>query len=232
MRPGPDRHPAAAAGPDRAAPTGRSLGLAICLRCRRVARLPGAAPGARCPRCLGPLRARKPDSLARASAFLLAAALLYIPANLLPIMTTSTLLSTRSHTIMSGVIEFVDEGSWPLGALVFFASIVVPMFKLFALTVLIVSARRGRARAPLQATRLYRLVEYVGRWSMLDVYVVTLLVGLVQMQSVATITPGSGAVAFGAVVVLTMLSALSFDARLIWDPAGPAAAQGAGAHAG
>ena len=111
----------------------------------------------------------------------------------------------------------INSGSWPLGALVFFASIVVPLLKLGALTLLILSVMRKSKWAPRQRTQLYRLVEFIGRWSMLDIYVVTLLVGLVQIQSLATIKPGMGAVAFGAVVVLTMLSALSFDPRLIWD---------------
>lgn len=203
--------------------TGSSLGFVVCERCRQVARLAAAVPTARCPRCGGRVATRKPGSLAQASAFLIAAAILYVPANVLPIMTTATVIHTESDTIMSGVLALIRSGSWPLGALVFFASIVVPLMKLLALAVLIAGAARGRTASPLPATRLYRLVEYVGRWSMLDIFAVTLLVGLVQVQSLATIEPGGGAVAFGAVVVLTMLSALSFDPRLIWDRAGPGA---------
>jgi paraquat-inducible protein A len=199
--------------------TGRALGLAICERCRQVCRLPRGAGAARCPACGGPVAARKRNSLAQASALLMAAAVLYIPANLLPVMTTTTILGSESDTILSGVMALIRAGSWPLGALVFFASIVVPLMKLLALIVLISGAARGTMRSPLQATRLYRLVEYIGRWSMLDVYAITLLVGLVQIRSLATIEPGAGVVAFGAVVVLTMLAARSFDPRLIWDAA-------------
>ncbi len=214
-------NPAAVAAHRVAAPprTGRALGLVICERCRQVSRLPSDAGAARCPVCGGPVAARRRNSLAQASALLIAAAVLYIPANLLPVMTTTTILGAESDTIMSGVMVLIRSGSWPLGALVFFASIVVPLMKLLALTVLITGAARRTISSPLQATRLYRLVEYIGRWSMLDVYAITLLVGLVQIRSLATIAPGAGVVAFGAVVVLTMLAARSFDPRLIWDAA-------------
>ena len=170
-----------------------------------------------CSTCGARIELRKRDSLSYSLAYLVAAYLLYIPANLLPVMQTSTIIESQSDTIMSGVIVLIDSGSWPLGALVFFASIVVPLLKLLSLTLLIITAQRRSQWAPLQRTRLYRLVEFVGRWSMLDVYVVALLVGLVQIQSLATIRPGAGAAAFAGVVVLTMLSAKSFDPRLIWD---------------
>ena len=211
------------------APTGRSLGLALCSRCRLVARLDAefragapAAAGtgthvASCPRCGAALWARKPHSLSRCLAYLLGAMILYIPANLLPVMHTTTVFGVEDDTILSGVRVLVDGGSWPLGALVFFASIVVPLLKLFSLSALLLLARRGAARLRMQATRLYRLIEFVGRWSMLDVYVVTLLVGLVQIRSLATIEPGLGAIAFAAVVVLTMQATQSFDPRLLWD---------------
>jgi len=202
--------------------TGRSLGLALCERCRLVARMPPAAAGARatarCPRCGAVLELRRHRSLSHALAFLVAAYLAYLPANLLPILSMSTVLGSESDTIMRGVVVLIRSGSWPLGLIVFVASIVVPLLKLVTMTLLIVTVRRGSRRSPLQATRLYRLVELVGRWSMLDVYVVTLLVGLVQIQSLAIIEPGAGVFAFGAVVVFTMLSAMSFDPRLIWDP--------------
>ena len=149
---------------------------------------------------------------------MLAAAILFVPANLLPIMTTTSLLGTQQDTIMSGVVFLWQSGSWPLAAVVFFASVMVPLLKIIALVYLAASAQRRSRRQPLQRTRLYRLVEFVGRWSMLDIYVVAILAALVQIQSLASINPGPGAVAFAAVVVLTMLSALSFDPRLIWDP--------------
>jgi paraquat-inducible protein A len=166
------------------------------------------------------LHVRKPNSLARTWALLIAAYILYIPANVLPIMKTSTLLSSQDDTIMSGVIFLWTSGSWPLALLVFFASVTVPLLKLIAMTVLVASAQRRSRCQPMQRLRLYRLVEFVGRWSMMDIYVVTILVALVQLQTLAAIQPGPGAVAFGAVVVLTMSAALTFDPRSIWDPLG------------
>jgi paraquat-inducible protein A len=197
--------------------TGRSLGLAMCHRCRLVSKLANPEMSMSCSNCAAQLTIRKPQSVSRSLAFLIAAAICYIPANILPVMTTSTILGSENDTIINGVIMLINSGSWPLGALVFFASIVVPLLKLGALTLLIFSVMRRSTWAPRQRTQLYRLVEFIGRWSMLDIYVVTLLVGLVQIHSLATIKPGMGAVAFGAVVVFTMLSALSFDPRLIWD---------------
>jgi len=173
-----------------------------------------------CPRCGHPLHWRKPNSLSRTWALIIAAYILYIPANLLPIMQTRTLLGSQDDTIMSGVIFLWTSGSWPLAALVFFASIMVPLMKLIALTLLVISVQIDSRWQPLQRTRLYRLVEFVGRWSMLDIYVVTILVALVQLQALAAITPGPAAVAFGAVVVLTMAASITFDPRTIWDPIG------------
>ena len=119
---------------------------------------------------------------------------------------------------MSGVLYLWHSGSWDLALVVFIASIMVPLLKLIAMTLLLVSVQRRSVWQPLQRTRLYRIVEFVGRWSMLDIYVVTILAALVQIGSLATIKAGPAALAFGAVVVLTMFSALQFDPRLIWDP--------------
>ena len=129
----------------------------------------------------------------------------------------SSLLGSQSDTIISGVVYLWTSGSWPLAALVFFASVMVPLLKLLALSLLAVSVQRRSRWRPGERTRLFRMVEFVGRWSMLDIFVVTLLVALVNIQALAVITPGPGALAFGAVVVLTMFAALSFDPRLIWD---------------
>jgi paraquat-inducible protein A len=172
---------------------------------------------AACPRCGTALHARKPDSLARTWALLLAATVLYVPANVLPIMHTASLFGTQSDTIMSGVVYLWVTGSWPLAVVVFVASVFVPLAKLLALAYLAFTVQRGTARAPAERLRLYRMVEIVGRWSMLDVFVVALLAALVQLRSLAEIVPGPGATAFGAVVVLTMLAAMTFDPRLIWD---------------
>ncbi len=173
-----------------------------------------------CAQCGEPLRARRHASLERALAYLLAGAILYIPANVLPVMHTSSVLGEEDDTIMSGVMVLLNTGSWPLAVLVFFASVFVPVFKLVAIAMLIVTTLRRSTWAPLQRTKLYRLVEFVGRWSMLDVYVITVLVSLVRFQGLATIVPGAGALAFAAVVVLTMLSAQSFDPKLMWDAIG------------
>jgi paraquat-inducible protein A len=194
-----------------------SLGLFACHTCGLLSRPPSAAEEALCPRCGSHLHLRKPHSIGRTWALLIAACILFIPANLLPIMETGSLFGSQKDTIMSGVVYLWVTGSWPLAALVFFASIVVPLMKLIALTYLVVSVQFRSSVLQLERTRLYRLLEFIGRWSMLDVYVVTLLAALVQLQTLATITPGPGAVAFGAVVVLTMLASMAFDPRLIWD---------------
>lgn len=198
-------------------PTAASFGLLACDRCTLVSR---PAPGTHaqvCPRCGAHLHARKPHSIGRTWAYWIAAAILYLPANLLPIMNTSSLLASQRDTILSGVVFLWHEGDWPLALLVFFASIMVPMLKLIAIAYLLLSVQIGRTRRRHQRARLYRLLEFVGRWSMLDIYVVTILVALVNLQSRALIEAGPGALAFGAVVVLTMLSSMSFDPRLIWD---------------
>ncbi|WP_374496481.1 paraquat-inducible protein A [Vogesella indigofera] len=151
-------------------------------------------------------------------AFLLAAIICYLPANLLPIMETVMLSGTQSDTIMSGVVFLWQSGSWPLALVVFIASVLVPLLKILAMLLLLVTVQCRSRWAPRQRTRLYRLLEAIGPWSMLDIYVVALLVSLVQLQSLASIKAGPGAMAFGAVVMLTMLSAMCFDPRLIWDP--------------
>jgi len=204
----------------RGEPTTLRLGLLACRCCGLLSRDAGSASGhgaLACPRCGAHLHVRKPHSVGRAWAFWIAAVVLYFPANLLPIMQTSSLFESQRDTIMSGVIFLWRDGSWPLALLVFFASIVVPLLKLIALAYLLVTVQVGMTRRRHQRARLYRMLEFVGRWSMLDIYVVTILVALVHLQSLAQVEAGPGALAFGAVVVLTMLSATSFDPRLIWD---------------
>ncbi|HEX3848332.1 MAG TPA: paraquat-inducible protein A [Steroidobacteraceae bacterium] len=198
--------------------TGRSLGLLVCLTCRATVR-DTQAPFQRCPRCEAPIHRRKPHSLALTAVLLLAAAVLYVPANVLPVMDTRTFFDNESDTIMSGVLVLLHSGSWPIAVLVFIASIVVPLLKIIALGVLWWTAwRRYRGRR-LQRTQLYRMLEFIGRWSMLDIYAVSLLATLVQIQSFASIIVGWGAWAFAAVVVLTLFAARTFDERLLWDPA-------------
>jgi paraquat-inducible protein A len=196
--------------------TGRSLGLLVCLDCRltvRNARLPRM----KCPRCHARLHERKPHSLVATTVLLIAAAVLYVPANVLPVMDTRTVFDDENDTIMSGVLVLLHSGSWPIALLVFIASIVVPLLKILALGILLYSAWRGSPRGRLQRSQLFRLVEFIGRWSMLDIYAISLLATLVQVQSFASVIVGWGAWAFGAVVVLTLLAARTFDERLLWD---------------
>lgn len=154
----------------------------------------------------------------RCWALVIASYILYIPANALVMMETGSLITYRRDTIVSGVVHLWRTGSWMIAVIVFIASVVIPLLKLFSLTLLLISVQRRSTWNPRQRTRLYRLVEAVGRWSMLDIYVVTLLAALVQLGSMATVKAGPAAIAFGSVVVLTMFATMEFDPRLIWDP--------------
>jgi paraquat-inducible protein A len=170
-----------------------------------------------CPRCGATLHRRKPNSLARTWAFVIAAFICYIPANLMPMTVITSLGNVQSDTIMSGVIYFLQHGEWPIGLVILIASIVVPLTKLFILIYLLISVQRKSQWRPVERTRLYRVTEAIGRWSMTDIYVVTILVALVHLGNLATIEAGTGALFFGAVVVLTIIAAMTFDPREIWD---------------
>ena len=171
----------------------------------------------RCPRCGARLHLRKPNSLGHTWALVIAALIFYIPANLLPVTITTYLGSTKADTIMSGVVFFIQTGSWGIALIIFTASIVVPIAKLIVLSGLMLSVQRRSRWRPRERTRLYRATELVGRWSMLDVFVVTVLVALVRLGYLTTIEAGPGVIYFAAVVVLTMIAAMTFDPRLIWD---------------
>jgi paraquat-inducible protein A len=204
-----------------------ALGLWTCHDCALLVRAPTAGHHGRCPRCGAPVHRRKTNSIARTWALTLAATVLYIPANVFPVMTVTSLGRAQSDTIMSGVLYLLEHGMWPLAALIFFASVFVPLLKLIAIAFLLLkliaiaflltSVQRGWAWRAVDRTRLYRLAEVVGRWSMVDIYVVTILVALVKLGNLASIEAGVGAIFFGSVVVITMLAAESFDPRLIWD---------------
>ncbi len=197
-----------------------SLGLGSCHTCSLVSRAPGGEE-ATCPRCGSPVHFRKPGSIGRTWAFLIAAMILYVPANALPMMLTSSLFGSSDDTIISGVLFLWEDGSWYLALIVFVASILVPLAKMVALLVLLLSVQFRVDRTPerrARLARLYRMIESVGRWSMLDIYVVALLCTVVQLTALASVHAGPAALAFGAVVVLTMLATESFDPRLIWDP--------------
>ena len=197
--------------------TADAAGLLVCHECGLLSRRPALHEHGRCPRCRAPLHRRKPHSLGRTWALLIASVLLYVPANLLPVMSVVSLGRSQSDTILSGVIHLLGAGMWPLALLVFFASILVPLLKLGVLAFLLVSVQRRSHWRPRDRARLFRLTELVGRWSMVDIFVITLLAALVQLGELAYIQAGAGATAFGAVVVLTMFAAHTFDPRLIWD---------------
>ena len=199
---------------DLQVPTARALGLLPCRRCGTVWQ--EAHEGERCQRCGSRLHTSKPDSLNRTWALLVAACLMYLPANLLPVMVTRSLFGTQQDTIMSGVVFFWLSGSYGVATIIFVASFLVPLFKLVALIVLLVTAQRRSDWRRAERARLYHVIEFIGRWSMLDVFVVALLAGLVRIQGFAEITAGPGIAAFGAVVVLTMLASLTFDPKLSW----------------
>ncbi|HBG06854.1 MAG: paraquat-inducible protein A [Geobacteraceae bacterium GWC2_58_44] len=195
-----------------------SRGLSSCHVCNLVSRRKRLSVPAHCPRCGTELHFRKPQSVQRCWALLISGYILYIPANLLIMMETGSLISYRKDTIISGIVHLWKTGNMMIAVIVFVASVVIPLLKLISLTLLLVSVQRRSKWRPKQRTRLYRMIELVGRWSMLDVYVVTLLAALVQLGSMAVVKAGPAAVPFGAVVVLTMFASMQFDPRLIWDP--------------
>lgn len=173
----------------------------------------------RCPRCESVLHPRKPDSIARTWALVIAAAVLYVPANYYPVLTVMQLGAGAPSTILGGVEELISSRMYPLAALVFFASIAVPMLKLVGLSVMLVTVQTGRSGWLRDRTRLYHVVRWIGRWSMIDIFMESLLGALVKFGNVITIEPGIGAMAFCGVVILTMFAAETFDPRLMWDAA-------------
>ena len=201
------------APPGTAAPIG-------CNVCGRVSRV---AEGKRCSRCASHLHRRRSGSFAQTWALLTAAALLYVPANLFPILTVTRLGRATPSTIIGGAQELLDAGMWPLALLVFVASIMVPLFKLASLAFMLATTHAHSAWRLQDRTRIYRLVDFIGRWSMIDVFMLSTLVGLVQAGAIAKIYPDVGAICFGTVVVLTMIATACFDPRQMWDAAGAGA---------
>lgn len=176
-----------------------------------------ASQNTRCHRCAAPVHKRKPNSRRRVAALVLTACVFYIPANVLPVMELRSIMGTSAHTILGGVIQLWQLGSWDLALIVFIASIVVPITKLLALAVLLVGRRWRGNGVQRQRNRIYDMVELIGQWSMLDVFVVVLMAALANFPGLSQIIPGAGALSFGMVVVLTMLAALSYDPRQGWD---------------
>ncbi|WP_417536194.1 PqiA/YebS family transporter subunit [Methylophaga sp.] len=170
-----------------------------------------------CLRCGEPLHARAPKSLQRTLALLITATIFYIPANVYPIMTTTNFAQEKNSTIMAGVIDLIEHGSWPIALVIFIASILVPIAKLIVLSWLCLTVNNAHQLSQLARLKLYRITEFIGRWSMVDVFVVAILVALIHAGDLISVTPGPAALAFASVVVLTMLAAITFDSRLIWD---------------
>jgi paraquat-inducible protein A len=197
--------------------TAAQAGLVCCETCDLLTQPLNQEHPGHCPRCGGVLESRRPHSIQYTWALVIAAAICYIPANLLPVMNTTTLGSTEPDTIMGGVVFLYTSGSWPLALVVLIASVMVPIGKLIALSYLLVTVQRGVRGGFRERTRLYRMVEIIGRWSMLDVFVDTFTVALLQLKPLMSVEPGLGVLFFAAVVVLTMIAAETFDPRLIWD---------------
>ncbi|MFP4245646.1 MAG: paraquat-inducible protein A [Halochromatium sp.] len=211
--------------PEREALRDQGLGAQVEASLESALAVPVGDAHRRCPRCGHILHRRKPKSLQRTWALVLAALVFYVPANVLPVMTVTSLGQTQSDTILSGVVFLIEHGMLPLAAILFIASVFVPLLKLLILIFLLLSVQWRSRWRPRDRTRLYRITEAIGRWSMVDVYVVTILVALVHLGNLASIQAEAGAVFFCAVVILTMFAAMSFDPRLIWDAAaetGPA----------
>ncbi|MGO9452773.1 MAG: paraquat-inducible protein A [Candidatus Binataceae bacterium] len=199
--------------------TAMQHGLQSCGVCGLVSRPAIGEEDGRCPRCDEELTFRKRDSINRTWAYLIAAAICYVPANVLPVLTTTTAAGAESDTILQGVVLLWSPTGWPLSLIVLFASIMIPSAKIVALTYLLISVQRGSAENNEQRVRLYRIVEFIGRWSMVDVFVDTFTAALVQLQPLMSVEPAAGLFFFAAVVVFTMLAVESFDPRLIWDAA-------------
>jgi paraquat-inducible protein A len=202
-------------------PTAAQAGLVSCETCGLLSHPADADEPGFCRRCGEELEFRRYRSIETTWALIIAAAVCYIPANALPVMETTTLGESEGDTILGGVAFLYSSGSWPLALIVLIASVMIPLGKLVALAYLLLAVQRGSIGNNSDRTRLYRMVEFIGRWSMLDVFVATFTVALVQLQPLMSVAPGTGVLFFAAVVVLTMLAAESFDPRLIWDSSKP-----------
>ncbi|MEC4681928.1 MAG: paraquat-inducible protein A [Nitrospirota bacterium] len=199
--------------------TAAQASLISCHACHQLSRIPAVLTNrdAICPRCEAHIHVRKPNSISRTWALLIAAYILYVPANLLPVMTVISFGKGEADTILSGVEALIHAGMWPIALLVFFASIIVPVTKLLSLTYLLLSVHYKSQWRPRERTVLYRITEVIGRWSMIDIFMISILIALVKLEAVATIEPGMGAISFAAVVIITMFAAMGFDPRFIWD---------------
>lgn len=193
--------------------TAREAGLVGCRRCARV----WPITETECGRCGAALQSRDASSLSRVWAWWTVGLMFYIPANLYPMLTTRTLLSTSEATIVGGAIDLMHHGAVGIAVVILVASVVIPMAKFMCIAFLAISARRNTETSAGSRQHVYELVEYVGRWSMIDVFVVAILSALVQLNVAASINPGPASLSFALSVIFTMLSAQAFDSRMIWD---------------
>ena len=193
-----------------------NMGAALCTTCGTLVDSKGVDDG-RCPVCNSCLEVRKKNSLQRTWALTIASLLLYLPANFLPMMDLQVLGESEKNTIIEGVIQFFKHEMYFIGAVVFTASFIVPLFKIGVLLYLLISIKRKSRLTNLQKTRLYSIIDHIGKWSMLDVFVVAIMAGLINTGYLLNVTGGTGVVFFAVVVILTMLASASFDTRLIWD---------------
>ncbi|TDJ05599.1 MAG: paraquat-inducible membrane protein A [Deltaproteobacteria bacterium] len=174
---------------------------------------------AKCHVCGLELHQRKPNSISRTWALLLTSAICYIPANIYPVMVIDTFGNVEAHTIISGVIAFIHSKDYPLALLVFFASIFIPIMKMLSLMILLISVQFEWKWGPGQRNTIYKIVEFIGKWSMVDIFMISILMALVKLGTIVTIVAGKGATFFGLVVFFTMIAASTFDVRLVWDNA-------------
>ncbi len=194
-----------------------AAGLAACHTCGKLS----SAEIHHCPRCGSQLHLRTPQSVQRTIALLVTASILFVPANVLPIMYTEQFGRVTASTILGGVGTLWEHGSYPIALVIFVASVLIPLAKICVLVWLCCTVLRRSRRQPTQRTQIYRITEFVGRWSMIDVFVVAVLVALIQLSGLLVIRPGAAALAFAGVVVVTMFAAHAFDSRLIWDAISP-----------
>jgi len=197
--------------------TGLREGFVSCEACGLLSRPATAEEPGECPRCGEDLEFRRRDAVQRTWALVIAAAICYLPANILPVMRTTTLTSEEPDTIISGVVYLYTSGSWYLALILLIASVMIPLAKLAALAYLLVTVQRGSVRNNRERARLYRVLEIIGRWSMVDVFVATFVVALIQLKPLMSVAPEPGVLFFSGVVILTIFAAESFDPRLIWD---------------
>lgn len=195
----------------------RDLGLVACSRCAKV----WPADTSECGRCGHRLQSRDTGALQRVWAWWIVGMICYIPANVYPMLATRTLVSNQENTIIGGALDLAHHGSYGIALIIIVASVVIPIGKFMAVAALALGVRQGSRLSPLRRQQLYEVVEYIGRWSMIDVFVVAILSSLVQLGALASISPGKASLFFALSVVFTMLSAQSFDSRMIWDEDAP-----------